>query len=65
MAKDLNIPELSSSNKEPAIKWAVDVMQHWEKACAWVYSTCTDLVPSDAEVTAADWAKIESKYKVK
>lgn len=65
MAKDLKIPELSSSNKEPAITWAVDVMQHWEKACAWVYSTCTDLVPSDAEVTDADWPKIESKYKVK
>ena len=65
MAKDLNIPELSSSNKEPAIDWAIKVMQHWEKACAWVYSTCTDLVPSDAEVTAADWLAIESKYKVK
>lgn len=64
MAKDLNIPELSSSNKEPAIKWAVDVMKHWEKACAWVYSTCTDLVPSDEEVAAADWAAIEKKYGV-
>lgn len=31
MAKDLNIPELSSSNKEPAIEWAVNVMRHWEK----------------------------------
>lgn len=69
MAKDLNIPELSSSNKEPAIKWAVNVMRHWEKACAWVYSTCTDIVPSDEEVAAAkaaaDWSEIESKYKVK
>lgn len=64
MAKDLNIPELSSSNKEPAIKWAVDVMKHWEKACAWVYSTCTDLVPSDEEVAAADWTAIEKKYGV-
>jgi len=68
MAKDLNIPELSSSNKEPAIKWAVNVMRHWEKACAWVYSTCTDIVPSDEEVAAAkaaaDWSEIESKYKV-
>lgn len=64
MAKDLNIPELSSSNKEPAIDWAVNVMRHWEKACAWVYSTCTDLVPSDEEVAAADWSEIESKYKV-
>lgn len=64
MAKDLNIPELSSSNKEPAIKWAVNVMRHWEKACAWVYSTCTDLVPSDEEVAAADWTAIKSKYKV-
>lgn len=64
MAKDLNIPELSSSNKEPAIDWAIKVMQHWEKACAWVYSTCTDLVPSDAEVTAADWTTIEKKYGV-
>lgn len=64
MAKDLNIPELSSSNKEPAIKWAVNVMRHWEKACAWVYSTCTDLVPSDEEVAAADWTAIENKYKV-
>lgn len=69
MAKDLNIPKLSSSNKEPAIDWAVNVMRHWEKACAWVYSTCTDIVPSDEEVAAAkadaDWSEIESKYKVK
>lgn len=68
MAKDLNIPELSSSNKEPAIKWAVNVMRHWEKACAWVYSTCTDIVPSDEEVAAAkaaaDWTAIKNKYKV-
>ena len=68
MAKDLNIPELSSSNKEPAIDWAVKMMRNWEKACAWVYSTCTDLVPSAAEVAdaqaAADWTDIKDKYGV-
>lgn len=64
MAQDLNIPGLSASNKEPAITWAINIMRHWEKACAWVYSTCTDLVPSDEEVVGGNWSEIESKYGV-
>ena len=41
-------------------------MKNWEKACAWVWSTCTDVVPTEKEIAMAiesnNWSAIESKY---
>lgn len=66
LAKNQGLTDLSSDNKEPARAWLLDKMKHWEKACAWVWSTCTDVVPTEAEIATAikssDWSAIEKKY---
>ena len=57
----------SEDNKELARNWLLEKMKHWEKACAWVWSTCTDVVPAEKEIATAiekdDWSQIESLYK--
>ena len=66
LAKNQRLNTLSPSNREPAREWLLDVMKNWEKACAWVWSTCTDVVPTEKEIAMAiesnNWSAIESKY---
>lgn len=35
------------NNQTDVDKWVLNTMKNWEKACAWVYSTCVDNVPSE------------------
>ena len=66
LAQNQGLTGLSPSNREPAREWLLDVMKNWEKACAWIWSTCTDVVPTEKEIAMAiesnNWSAIESKY---
>ena len=39
------------------------IYQHWEKACQWVWSTCTDNVPTEAERLAGAEARLIMDYQ--
>lgn len=60
LKQSLKLDDLSETNLEPARKWMVDLMKNWEKACQWVWSTCTDGIPDLGTYTVIDLA--EEKY---
>ena len=40
-----------------------DIYANWEKACQWVYSTCTDNVPSETDPDYQSKARLIMKYE--
>ena len=40
-----------------------DIYKNWEKACQWVWSTCTDNVPTEAERLAGKEARLIMNYE--
>ena len=40
-----------------------DIYKNWEKACQWVWSTCTDNVPTEAERLAGKEARLIMDYE--
>lgn len=36
-----------ASKQEEVNQWTLETMKNWERACAWVYSTCLDDVPAE------------------